>query len=234
MIKANIPIATKNCIMAGRWATAVLLGGLLAVLGGCSSVSTKPDEPPIARINIDDACSIFQGRSSWYQVMDKAYRKWGTPVHVQLAIIHQESKFRSDARPISKGFLGFMPGQRLSSALGYAQALDGTWANYQQQTGNHQANREDFRDAVDFIGWYNHVSHKKLQIAKTDARNLYLAYHEGQGGYAAKSYRKKSWLLRVAEKVERNAARYQTQMARCGDILNARDEKENNWFVWPF
>ena len=219
----------------GRQTTRLLLWiGLLTVLGGCAALSTKTEGPPIARININDACSIFQGRGSWYQVMDKAYHKWGTPVPVQLAMIHQESKFRSDARPMSKGFLGFLPGQRLSSALGYAQALDGTWAHYQQQTGNRHADREDFRDAVDFIGWYNHVSHKKLHIPFWDARNLYLAYHEGHGGYAAQSYRKKSWLLRVAEKVERNAARYDGQLASCKESLNLRDEKENNWFVWPF
>ena len=155
-------------------------------------------------------------------------------MHVQLAIIHQESKFRADARPISRGLFGIPFGRRLSSALGYAQALDGTWAVYKKQTGNSQADREDFRDAVDFIGWYNDVSHKKLRIAKWDARNLYLAYHEGQGGYAQKSYRKKPWLLQVADKVERNAKRYSAQLGRCQDSLNVQDEKESNWFIWPF
>ncbi|MBF0461247.1 MAG: hypothetical protein HQL87_07615 [Magnetococcales bacterium] len=216
----------------------VLLGGVLVVLSGCSTVPKLEgggSQPPMSKIDINNACSIFQGRNSWYQVMNDSFRQWGTPVHVQLAIIHQESKFRSDARPISKGFMGVLPGQRLSSALGYAQALDGTWAEYKRQTGNKRADREDFRDAVDFIGWYNHVSYKKLHISKWDARNLYLAYHEGHGGYAACSYRKKSWLMRVAEKVERNAARYDAQLAQCKDSLTTnREEKENNWFVWPF
>ncbi|MEO5339771.1 MAG: lytic transglycosylase [Magnetococcus sp. MYC-9] len=218
---------------AGRLLVGLCLSGWL--LGGCGSLPTADDRLHISQININDACAIFQGRRSWYQVMDKAYQKWGTPVPVQLAIIHQESRFRSDARPLSKGkMLGFLPGQRLSSALGYAQALDGTWANYRQQTGNHRADREDFRDAVDFIGWYNHVSYKKLSISKRDARNLYLAYHEGHGGYAAKSYRKKSWLIRVAAKVERNAERYGNQLVRCQDSLTTSNETENNWSIWPF
>ncbi|MBF0161976.1 MAG: hypothetical protein HQL88_06785 [Magnetococcales bacterium] len=205
----------------------------MLLLGGCATQPTG-DQVPLSQIDINDACSIFRGRSNWYQAMDKAFRKWGTPVHVQLAIIHQESKFRSDARPISKGLFGILPGRRLSSALGYAQALDGTWAHYQQQTGNNRADREDFRDAVDFIGWYNTISHKKLGISKWDARNLYLAYHEGHGGYAAKSYRKKSWLVRVAGKVEKNAAKYANQLAGCSDILNAEDKQETNWSLWPF
>lgn len=207
----------------------VFLGWLLSLLGGCAARPPLEEGLPISLIDISDACKIFQGRSRWYQVMDKAYRTWGTPVHVQLAIIHQESKFRSDARPISGGL-------RLSSAFGYAQALDGTWAQYQKQTGNARADREDFRDAVDFIGWYNTISNKKLHISKWDARSLYLAYHEGHGGYAAKSYRKKSWLMRVADKVERNSVRYRTQLTRCPELLKTDEEPESstNWFIWPF
>ncbi|MBF0401498.1 MAG: hypothetical protein HQL90_12095 [Magnetococcales bacterium] len=200
--------------------------------GGCSSVPR--DELDISQIDISNACSIFQGRSSWYQVMDQSFRKWGTPVHVQLAIIHQESKFRSDARPRGKSMFGLLPGPLLSSAFGYAQALDGTWAHYKEQTGNRGANREDFRDATDFVGWYNDISNKKLGISKWDARNLYLAYHEGHGGYAARSFRKKSWLLRVADKVDRNAVRYDKQLATCKHQFSTGDGRESNWFIWPF
>ena len=207
----------------------ILLGGLLMLMGGCAFI--PDDQTPISKINISNACQIFQGRSSWYGTMKKAYRKWGTPVHVQLAIIYQESKFRADARPISRGLFGFFPGRRLSSAFGYAQALDGTWAHYKQKTGNSGADRDDFRDAVDFIGWYNNVSHKKLRISKWDARKLYLAYHEGHGGYAAKSYRKKAWLLRVAKKVKRNAARYRKQMSRCGHLLKAKHDPVDRYVI---
>ncbi|MBF0184179.1 MAG: hypothetical protein HQM06_07310 [Magnetococcales bacterium] len=220
--------------LASSWPLLWLLPGMLWLLTACSTTPTSEGRP-ISQVNINDACDIFRHRGSWYQVMNKSYHKWGTPVHVQLAIIHQESKFRSDARPVAKsGWMGFFPGQRLSSAFGYAQALDGTWANYQKQTGNSRADREDFRDAVDFIGWYNHISRKKLGLSTWDAYNLYLAYHEGHGGYAAKSYKKKSWLIKVAEKVQRNAERYKTQLASCSGSFSTQEEKENNWFVWPF
>lgn len=217
-------------LLSSHW---LMLLFVLMLLGGCSSVPRESSD--MSGVDINDACSIFRERSSWYGVMDRAFRKWGTPIHVQLAIIHQESKFRSNARPISKGAFGILPGRRLSSAFGYAQALDGTWANYQEQTGNPSADREDFRDAVDFIGWYNHISNKKLRISKWDARNLYLAYHEGHGGYAAKSFNKKAWLLKVAEKVDRNAVRYDKQLAGCKHLLkDGGDSQGGNWFIWPF
>lgn len=224
-------VVSYHLLLPSNWVIGLFV---LIVLGGCSSVPRESLD--ISRVDISDACSIFRERSSWYQVMDKAFRKWGTPVHVQLAIIHQESKFRADARPISKGAFGILPGQRLSSALGYSQALDGTWANYQEQTGNRSADREDFRDAVDFIGWYNNISNKKLRISKWDARNLYLAYHEGHGGYAAKSFNKKPWLLKVADKVDRNAVRYDGQLAKCAHLLTegGGDSQGGSWFVWPF
>ena len=43
------------------------------------------------------------------------------------------------------------------------------------------ADRDDFNDAIDFIGWYNDQSSRRSKISKSDAYNLYLAYHEGQG-----------------------------------------------------
>ena len=45
--------------------------------------------------------------------------------------------------------------------------------------------------------WYNDQSHRRNHIFKTDAHHLYLAYHEGHGGYARGSYRGKSGLKGV-------------------------------------
>ena len=51
---------------------------------------------------------------------------------------------------------------------------------------NYGADRDDFGDTIDFIGWYNNVSNEQLGIDKQDAFRLYLAYHEGHGGYRNK------------------------------------------------
>jgi hypothetical protein len=119
-----------------------------------------------------------------------------------MAIIHQESKFRRDARPPKKRVLGFIPWGRASSAYGYAQAKDDTWDWYISKTGNRGADRDDFEDAVDFVGWYCSMTHRTNGVSKWDAYNQYLAYHEGHGGYRRRTYNKKAWLLGVARKVE--------------------------------
>jgi hypothetical protein len=65
------------------------------------------------------------------------------------------------------------------------------------------------------MGWYMTLSRERNGIPLSDARNQYLAYHEGHGGFARGSYNAKSWLLRVADRVDRRARRYQAQLATC-------------------
>jgi len=137
-------------------------------------------------------------------------------VPVQMAIIHAESRFIGDARPPHRWALGVIPLGRQSSALGYSQALDGTWDEYRAATGNRSADRDDIRDATDFIGWYTNRSRARNGIALTDPRNLYLAYHEGDAGFARQSYNAKPWLLEVAARVERRARMYDEQLRACG------------------
>ena len=139
-----------------------------------------------------------------------------------LAIIHQESAFQADARPPRTWYLGFIPGPRPSSAHGYSQALDGTWDDYIAATGNHGAERDRFDDAVDFIGWYVSETARRNGVAKHDVYHQYLAYHEGQGGFAKRSYRSKPWLMERARQVSRQAARYRAQLGRCEPPLAAR------------
>ena len=114
-----------------------------------------------------------------------------------MATIYQESKFIGNARTPFRYALGVIPMGRQSSAYGYAQALDGTWDDYRRATGRWGAKRDRIRDATDFMGWYMHETTERLGIAKHDARNQYLAYHEGRTGYARGSYNAKPWLLRV-------------------------------------
>jgi hypothetical protein len=145
----------------------------------------------------------------------KTERKWGVPVHVQMATIYQESRFVSDARTPFRYTLGVIPMGRQSSAYGYSQALDGTWEQYLEETGRRFARRTKIDDATDFMGWYMNTSLERNGIPLNDARNQYLAYHEGHTGYSRGTYNRKSWLLRVAGQVDARANMYATQLARC-------------------
>ena len=187
---------------------------MAVLLGGCSAAPPR---------RVDDACAIFFEKQDWYEEARQAHERWGVPISVQLAFIRQESSFRSDARPPRKWYLGFIPGPRPSRAYGYAQALDSTWAEYQRETGNRWADRDDFGDAVDFIGWYNARAARTCGIGKADAYRLYLAYHEGPTGYRRGSHRKKRWLLTTAEKVSARAARYDSQLRTCEKKLQKSD-----------
>ena len=183
---------------------------LLVLVAACGSSNfTAPR-------NLDDACSIVSQRPSYLRAMRQAERRWGVPVHVQMAVIYQESKFIGNARTPRRYVLGILPAGRQSSAYGYAQALDGTWDDYRKATGNRWARRDNIRDAADFMGWYMDGSSRRLGISRTDARSQYLAYHEGRGGFARGSYRSKRWLLEIADAVQARADRYGRQLRRCG------------------
>ena len=178
--------------------------------------------------NQRDVCAIFYEKDSWYPDALASQKKWGTPVAVQMAIIHQESRFQSNVRPPRDWFLGVLPLPRSSSAYGYGQAQDSTWQWYIDKTDNHGADRDDFADVVDFIGWYTNVSQRTLGVSKWDAEKQYLAYHEGHGGYSRGSYLAKPWLQRVAKKVSQQAKRYSAQLKGCESSLSS------TWSLWPF
>ncbi|WP_027948337.1 transglycosylase SLT domain-containing protein [Haliea salexigens] len=169
--------------------------------------------------NVDNACSIFREKDGWYDDALAAQKAWGSPVPVMLAIMHQESRFVAQAKPPRTRILGIIPGFRPSNSYGYSQAIKSTWKAYERSTGHYGADRDDFGDSMDFIGWYNNESLHRSGIAKNDAYRLYLAYHEGHGGYNRGSYRDKGWLLRVATKVRDRAAQYTVQLNGCADSL---------------
>lgn len=166
--------------------------------------------------NLDDACALVQERPAYFRAMRDTERRWSVPVPVQMAIIHAESRFIGDARTPHRFAAGVIPLGRQSSAFGYSQALDGTWEEYQQQSGNRRAERDDIRDATDFIGWYARNAYERNGIHPTDAGRLYLAYHEGHAGYQRGSYRRKPWLMDVARRVDARAAMYDQQLRACG------------------
>lgn len=165
---------------------------------------------------LDDACAILRERPEYKRAFRAAERRWGVPTHVQMATIYQESKFDANARTPFRYVLGIIPMGRQSSAYGYSQALDGTWEEYRRANRRFMARRTDIFDSADFIGWYMDKSNQKLGISRSDARGQYLAYHEGRGGYARRSYRAKPWLLRIAGEVDSRSSMYQAQLRRCG------------------
>jgi hypothetical protein len=176
----------------------------------------------------DNVCAIFREKKGWYDDAADSRKEWGSPISVMMAIMYQESRFVAKAKPPRRKILGFIPGPRPSSAFGYSQAKKTTWNEYKRSAGRYGADRDDFEDAIDFIGWYNAQSHRRSGIAKDDAYGLYLAYHEGHGGYNRGTYRKKSWLKQVAGKVRNNAARYSSQLLKCEDEL----KKSRGFFNW--
>lgn len=179
---------------------------LVASCGGGSGTAPR---------DLNDACSIAKQRPEYIKAFQRTEAKWGVPVHVQMATMHQESRFISNARTPHKYALGIIPMGRVSSAYGYSQALDGTWEDYQRATGKRFARRDRIRDAADFMGWYMNKTRDHNGVPLYDARNQYLAYHEGHTGFARGTYNRKSWLLGVANKVDARANLYQAQLATC-------------------
>ena len=195
----------------------VILASLL--LGGCFST------PAIEARNI---CSLLDDKVSWYKAVKASSIKYDVPMHLQLAIIHQESRFKSNARPFKFKFFDLFsfPGNR-TSAFGFAQVQDTTWKWYKSKIKDNSVYRDNFEDATHFIAWYIVQSHKRLNISKEDHSNQYLAYHEGHNGFRKGNYKKKPWLLEVSKKVSKQADLYQRQLAKCRSQLDSNG-------IWSF
>ncbi len=190
-----------------KWLRAMVILALVASCGGGGTGQ--------APRNLDNACEILKQRPTYYRAFRATERKWGVPVHVQMATIYQESKFVSDARTPLRYKLGVIPMGRQSSAYGYSQALDGTWKEYLEDQGRRGAKRNNIKDATDFMGWYMVGTKNQLGIPLWDARKQYLAYHEGRGGYRRGTYNSKAWLLRVSSEVGQRAVTYKSQLQNC-------------------
>lgn len=191
-----------------------LILAVVAMLAVGSCATRYGDAPR----NLDNACSIVSERPSYLRAFKSTQRKWGVPVPVLMAIVYQESKFISDNRPPHQYALGIIPIGRQSSALGYSQALNGTWAEYQRDEGGRGAKRTNIEDASDFMGWYMVQTVEETGVALNDTRNQYLAYHDGRTGYLRGTWRSKSWLIRIANEVGARAVLYDTQLRSCGKL----------------
>ena len=185
---------------------------ILALLGSCGARKFS------APRDLENACAIVDERPHYLRAFKATERKWGVPVPVLMAIIYQESKFIGDNRPPHRYALGVIPVGRQSSAMGYSQALDGTWEEYQAEEGGRRARRDDIADATDFMGWYMTKTVEETGVPLNDARNQYLAYHDGRSGFLRGTWRSKGWLIRVANEVAGRAVSYDLQLRSCNRI----------------
>ena len=189
-----------------RWRLGIALAALAALAAGCASA------PPS---NPDNLCAIFKERPKWYRAAVKAERRWSVATPVMMAVMHKESSYIHDAKPPRRKLLRVIPLGRQSSAYGFAQATDAAWKDYLQDTGNRFAKRDDFADAVDFVGWYLARAHRLAGIPRTDARALYLSYYAGIGGYQRGTWKNNAWLKGAAAKVAARSGRYAGQLKPC-------------------
>jgi hypothetical protein len=210
-------MAVRAPVRRPGFVPALMLPALL--LGACAS--TPPDET-------DDLCAIFEEKDGWYRHAWRAQERWQIPVPTMMAFVHQESSYRARARPPRSKLFGVVPWTRPSSSFGYAQATKATWREYEDETGRHGADRNAFRDAIDFVAWYNAGSVRQLGIAPDDTYALYLAYHEGRGGYRRGTWKGKRWLRDTARRVDARSKQYARQLATCEHRLD-----RGPWW-WPF
>ena len=183
---------------------------ILLILSSCSSIPS----------NTKNSCDIFSERYLWYKHVKNTEKKWGAPIHIQLAFIKKESDFDWLAKPKRLKLFKVIPYKRPSSSFGYSQAVKGTWDQYKKETNNRLATRVRFKDSVDFIGWYMNKTEKLLKIPKTDAYRQYIAYHEGWGNY--KNYKKNKKVIIFAKEVKDQANKYRKQLAKCQKRLNKK------------
>ena len=179
------------------------------------SCMTQPPQHP------DNICLIFEEKKNWYKAAMKAEKRWKIPPYVLMSFVYQESSFKADAKPEREKLLWVIPWKRKSTAVGYSQALNMTWEDYKDETGNSGASRKNFKDSADFIGWYASKGYYQ-GFDRLDARSLYLAYHEGYGGFKKKTYRKKPWLIKVADRVQSRSTKYQKQYWGCAKELKKK------------
>lgn len=191
----------------------LIISIILTFISGCSTSPPK---------NAHNLCDIFFEKRDWYDAAADMKDNYGVPIHVPMAMMYQESSFKDDAKPPRDYiFFGLIPWGRVSSAYGYSQAKTLTWEDYIRETGNSGADRDDFDDAIDFMGWFISKTYKINGVSKWDAYAQYLNYHEGWGGYKRKTYNKKGWLLKVARKVKDRSYTYAKQLKTCEEDLQS-------------
>ncbi|WP_455466144.1 transglycosylase SLT domain-containing protein [Bartonella sp. B39] len=184
---------------------------LVFLLGGCTT--SRP-------LYTNNACAILAQKDgffdNWKKASKNAEMRHGIPMPIILATINIESGFRHNARPPRTKLFGFIPWKRLSTAYGYSQALDSTWAMYLRSTGRSFARRTNFADAADFVAWYHRQSVRRNGVRFDDAYSLYLNYHMGHGAYARSRGHVTAALAQAAQRMARISRQYEQQLRTCG------------------
>ena len=179
-------------------------------IASCSSVPKYPN----------NACKIFGERYLWYKHIKKSSQTYSVPVHIILAFVNKESGFNRWAKPKRTKLFKVVPYKRLSSSLGYSQAIKKTWELYKKETDNPLALRTRFKDSVMFIGWYINKTNKINKIPLSDSYRQYLNYYLGWGDYAKKTYRTDKKSIIFAKSVEKQSKIYKNQLRECKKILD--------------
>jgi hypothetical protein len=182
----------------------------ILLLSGCSRFSPH--------IYDEKICLVVDANWGWSSALKATHRQYKVPPGLVMSVIFNESSFRAQARPKRENWLGIIP-WRVSSAYGYGQIKDVTWAWYKAHNAGWFQSRTNFSDTADFIGWYYRLFMTKNALddasASQIAKSFYLAYHEGLGGYSRKSYDNNQWLLDKAQKVSERAISYDKQLQSC-------------------
>jgi len=71
----------------------VLSVAVLIVLSGCFSTPAR---------EVTNICNLLDEKVSWYRAAKASEEKWKVPMHLQLAIIYQESHFASKCQATKK------------------------------------------------------------------------------------------------------------------------------------
>lgn len=139
-----------------------------------------------------------------------------------LAFVKKESGFNRWAKPKRKKIFKIIPYKRISSSVGYSQAIDKTWEQYKKESNNPLALRNRFKDSVMFIGWYVNKTHQINNIPLNDSYRQYLNYYLGWGNYAKKTYTKDKKAIVLAKNVQKQSNIYRQQLIKCKKNLNKK------------
>ena len=189
-------------------ATDISVGRLASRVSLILKGKNKPQYSP--NLPVGDGVIIINTDKVKFSGNKNTEKKWGTPIHLQLAFIKMESDFDWLAKPQRLKLFKVIPYKRPSSSFGYSQAVKGTWEQYKKENNKPLATRARFKDSVDFIGWYTNKSSQILKISKKDVFRQYIAYHEGWGNY--KNYKSNNKIISLAKKVQTQSSKYKNQL----------------------